>query len=184
MGIGRGRWGAGMGLGREDGPTVVWFKSVSSSLSCGGGGGSRGSVCDGPRPCLWGGGTEAFPHTAGRPPPCRSSQGARGQSLGERQGDTHPFSRQLGAQCARHSAGGHSRKRSGQPRPPLRCRAPRFSLCPRPRPCGPRPLGKVAHSRLPPDVQGGSPRGHVDRGDTTCSLRGSASRLLLERAAS
>nr|KAF6457495.1 O-6-methylguanine-DNA methyltransferase [Rousettus aegyptiacus] len=31
---------------------------------------------------------------------------------------------------------------------------------------------------------GGSPRGHVDRGDTTCSLRGSASRLLLERAAS
>lgn len=49
------RWGARRGLGREDGPTVVWFKSVSSSLSCGGGGGSRGSVCDGPRPCLWGG---------------------------------------------------------------------------------------------------------------------------------
>lgn len=94
-----------MGLGREDGPTV-WFKSVSSSRSCGGGGGSRGSVRDGPHPCLWGGGTEAFPHSAGRPPPCRSSQGARGQSLGERQGDTHPFSRQLGAQCARHSAGG------------------------------------------------------------------------------
>lgn len=151
-----------MGLGREDGPTVVWFKSVSSSLSCGGGGGSRGSVSDGPRPCFWGGGTEAFPHSAGRPPPCRSSQGARGQSLGERQGDTHPFSRQLGAQCARHSAGGHSRKRSGQPPPPLRCRAPRStslgegrSFSPPPRRPGWQPTrarGPWGHHLLPPWV--------------------------------